>query len=287
MRVTLSRSLAALIVLTLAPACRRQETTPAAFTMQPARPADPAAGRMPLFTIQLEPPPAAWRGLAARPIEVDDPVYRRAKRYEGVPLADAVDRLAPAGTRAGDEAHLVLVCLDGYRAPLTLGLARKGGAVLASRDLDAAASWEDLPAGTQVKTPAPFYLVWPRSASGHAIMPWPYGVVAVEVWLADPSERARPSQADGAVGKGYRVFVQKCISCHRVNGAGGTLGAELNTPANVTEYWNRAALRQFILEPASIRAGSRMPRLTTLTGDDADAVITYLERMKYEKLAPR
>ena len=272
------------MVLALGAACGR-DPAPTAFVMQPPKVGDPEAGAAPLYMIQLEPRPAALKGLTTYRVDVEDPVYRRLKRYQGFRLGEVVDRLTPARTRLSDEAHLVLVCMDGYRAQLTLGLARNGEGVLATRDRDSAATWEELPAGTPVRTPAPLYLVWEQSAkSSGATPPWPYGVVAIEVWLADPADRAKPSHTNDGIGKGYGVFREKCISCHRVNGAGGTLGAELNTPANVTEYWNPVALRQFILNPASIRAASRMPSLTSLTDDEVDAVLAYLTSMKYQKL---
>jgi mono/diheme cytochrome c family protein len=279
-----SRSLALIMVLALVAACSREHAT-TSFITQPPKVADPEAGAAPLYIVQLEPRPAALQGLATHRVDVDDPVYRRLKRYEGFRLDEIVDRLTPARRRLGDDAHLVLVCLDGYRAQLRLGLARNGGAILAMRDRDAAETWEKLPPGTAVGTPAPFYLVWGESSgSSRAKLPWPYGVVAVEVWLADPADRAKPSRTTDGIGTGYAVFREKCISCHRVNGAGGTLGAELNTPANVTEYWKPVALRQFILNPASIRAASRMPKLTSLTEEEVDAVLAYLASMKYQKL---
>lgn len=286
MRVTLSRVLTA-VVLALLPGCNREPPAPA-FVVQPAKPADPGAGDAPLFTIQLQPAPGALHKLPRHGADVQDPVYRRPKRYEGYRLSEVVERLAPAGTRLGDAAHLVMVCLDGYRAPLTLGAARSGGGILAMRDRDANSAWENLPPGTAVTTPAPFYLVWePAAAAGDVKRPWPYGVVAIEVWLADPAHRARPSPMDGILRRGYDVFLQKCISCHSVNGAGGTLGAELNTPVNVTEYWNPVALKQFILDPPSIRAHAKMPRLGSLSGDEVDAVLAYLAAMKYQKIAAK
>ena len=162
--------------------------------------------------------------------------YRRAKRYEGFRLSEVIERLAPAESNLADEAHLVLVCADGYRAPLTLRLARNGKNVLALRDRDAAATWEELPSTAGPRTPAPFYLVWePSARSAGTELPWPYGVVAIEVWLNDPADRAKPFNASSAVEQGYGLFMQKCVNCHRINGAGGDLSSELNTPANVTD----------------------------------------------------
>lgn len=273
------------MAVSLMQACDRGANATAKFEVQPAMPPRASVGAAPLFTIELQPPPAPLRELASHRVKVDDPVYLRGKSYEGISVSDVVDRLTPPGARITDDAHLVMVCLDGYRASLTLWLARKGGGILARRDTDAAATWEGLPGSTSVRTPAPFYLVWePAAAASGTQLPWPYGIVAIEVWLADPANRAKPSRTVNGIGRGYSLFAEKCISCHRINGAGGTLASELNTPVNVTEYWNPLALKQFIVNPGSIRAQSKMPHLTSLTAADIDAIVVYLESMKYEKL---
>jgi mono/diheme cytochrome c family protein len=276
----------AIVVLFLAAACAREPAAPA-FHMTPPAAVDPGKGTAPLQTLPLDPRPSVLQGLPTRRVDVDDPVYGRRKQYEGFRLDEIVDRLTPPGTRLEDTAHLVLVCLDGYRAQLPLGLARAGRGVLATRDLGAGSrTWDDLPPGTAVKTPAPLYLVWEDSAKsiGQKLQ-WPYGVVAIEVWLADPADRAKPHNTSGNIGKGYALFRDTCFNCHRVNGAGGLVGPELNTPANVTEYWNPVALRRFVLNPASIRAGAKMPTLPNLTANDLESILTYLTSMRDQKLA--
>lgn len=72
-----------------------------------------------------------------------------------------------------------------------------------------------------------------------------------------------------------------------MNGVGGVVGPELNVPANITEYWNRAALKQFIRNPASIRRDAKMPTPTGLSEADVDAVVAYLAHMKGRKRVRR
>jgi mono/diheme cytochrome c family protein len=280
-----SSRLCALLLLPIAVmGCRRESPDSDRFSVEPAKTADAAAGTAPLFTIDLRSSSPRLSGLSSHRVQVDDPVYERSKTYDGLRLADIIDLFAPGGTRLPDDAFLVFVCLDGYRAPLAMRLARNGG-ILATREPGAAAEWEPLPAGSPVRSPAPYYLVWePAAVSTGAHLPWPYGVIAIEAWTSDPLDRAKPVSSATQVVEGFDVFTRRCISCHRINGAGGTMAAELNIPVNVTEYWNPAALRQFVVDPRSIRAEAKMPKIADLTPQDVDRVIAYLDDMKFRKL---
>ena len=75
--------------------------------------------------------------------------------------------------------------------------------------------------------------------------------------------------------------MQKCVNCHRINGAGGELSSELNTPANVTEY------REYC-GAAAVHSGPDVdPRevenaaiRSDLTSEQVDDVLAYLASMK-------
>ncbi len=237
----------------------------------------------PQFTLDLLEGAASIDRLARRRLSVDDPVYKHEKTYEGPLLRDVI-RLLTGDRAIPPNAHLVLVCVDGYRAPLTWAMAQADG-VLARRDVNAPSAWLALPTSADT-TPGPSYLVW-APAPDAASMPWPYGVSAIEIWATNPLERAKPVEGAGeTVGAGFTLFAANCAKCHRVNGAGGALSTELNVPANVTEYWNAAALRAFIRRPSSVRAGARMPAFNALTAGELDHLVNYLEAMKRHKLPP-
>lgn len=255
------------------------------FQIAPVRVVDSHPAGAPAFVVRLQADTGPIKASAARRLTVDDPVYKQPKTYEGVLLEELLTRAAPADTPLPDETYLVLVATDGYRSPVPLRTARTSHAVLAFRDVDAPAQsrWTPLPPGRAVSSPAPYYLVWPRDTPGH--VPWPYGVVEIEVWRADPLSLAAPP-AGGDAAAGFELFREKCISCHAINGTGGTMGPELNVPANVTEYWTPAALRQFIHDPASIRANAKMPKLGL--DDQAIRMIeAYLREMKNHKVVVR
>jgi mono/diheme cytochrome c family protein len=66
--------------------------------------------------------------------------------------------------------------------------------------------------------------------------------------------------------------------CHPVNGAGtARIGPDLNLPLNPTEYFQPAALKTFLRDPASVRRWPEMRMLgfdaTAMSDADLDAVV--------------
>jgi cytochrome c oxidase subunit II len=104
-------------------------------------------------------------------------------------------------------------------------------------------------------------------------------------WL---SQQAAPAAPTGS--RGEQVFQQNtCVSCHTIRGLSGaagrvgpdlthmasraTLGAGVidNTPEN---------LRAWISNPQTIKPGVLMPAFSSLSADDLNALVTYLEGLK-------
>jgi cytochrome c oxidase subunit II len=101
-------------------------------------------------------------------------------------------------------------------------------------------------------------------------------------------EQRQTATVGNAVSQGQRIFeMTACINCHTVAGtvANGRFGPDLthlmsrdtiaagaakNTPEN---------LRQWILNPASIKPGSLMPAMQ-LSGPELDALTAYLETLR-------
>lgn len=85
--------------------------------------------------------------------------------------------------------------------------------------------------------------------------------------------------------RGSKLFSNVCSSCHSINGIGGRVGPELNRPLSVTEYWDQAALRQMMRDPAKVRAGSKMPAFH-LGDEKIDDILAYLNWMAKNKKRP-
>ncbi len=209
-------------------------------------------------------------------IEVDSPVYHRHMRYEGFWLSDV---LAAAGPPERWRGILAFQCADGFTPTLP-------AAEVGPLKLFLAVGEPDLPGGarwTRLKglSPAPFYVVSPLPGS-YRRLPWPFQLEAIRIVdfaEAHPGAWPRGAAADSAVMRGFERFRTTCFGCHSINLEGGIIGPELNTPRSVTEYWQRPMLTQFLLDPASVRARTKMPNLG-LSPTDIAELLAYLDHMR-------
>lgn len=178
------------------------------------------------------------------------------------------------------------MCADGYRPFMDLKAAVQHGALLAFKDVAAGSGeWEPFRQGRETVTPAPFYLVWDRPTFPDGTRPpWPYRIVALEISTGADASPDALARAGRDVQGGSDLFRRNCLPCHAVNLSAGTLGPELNVPANVTEYWHPDALRRYIKDPGTLRAGSKMPAFPDLSDDDVGRLIAYLTFMRSQKI---
>jgi mono/diheme cytochrome c family protein len=217
--------------------------------------------------------------------EVNDPVYKRKQRYQGLWLGDVLgDLLKDLGPDGHPETgvYVRFRCKDGYLPMMPLTRAMQGKGLIAIRDANApqGEDWQPLPGGGTSSTLAPSYLVWLLPPGDPEEYPWPYQMVAIE--LVSSSDALAGLDPHGSK-PGQEPFVAHCLKCHAVNGVGGTFGPELNSPCSVTEYWNPRLLSRFIANPGSIRAGSRMPDFNSLPEQDIQRIVEYLQSMAAHK----
>ena len=223
--------------------------------------------------------------VAAIKVAIEDPIYKRPKRYVGHRLADLLRKAWPDAARwAAEGAILVFRCVDGYSPSMDLARALSGDGVVATRDLDRPAGdpWEPFAHGKETITPAPFYLVWRGS-----ILPTPTtdGPISwcLYPWRPSTGATAMPRPADEAseeARRGFRLFVEHCASCHSVNLVGGELAPELNVPRNITEYWSTEHLAAFMKAPDTYRARSKMPGFAHLADAERATILSYLTAMR-------
>jgi len=225
-------------------------------------------------------------------VTVEDPVYGKLKRYEGFWLEDVL-KLAGFGLPDENRSEdlqlranvLIFSALDGYQARLSRLPKPHAKPLLAVRDLDQITGWEIITHGKERLTPGPFYLVWqtaPRLKA--AELPWPYQIERIELRNSADSERQllpRGIDARPDVLRGFELFKKSCVSCHSINLEGGVLGPELNVPKNITDYRDWAYLIQFIKDPSSFRARSKMPAFKNTLSDQAiEDVLNYFKWMR-------
>ncbi len=141
----------------------------------------------------------------------------------------------------------------------------------------------------------PFYLVWIGAENG-AIKPeqWPYQIKSISA--VQPLEQRYPQivpdanlTTESAEYRGMQNYIQQCASCHQINhGGDANIGPDLNLPLNPTEYFQADYLRQYIRDPASVRAWPqmRMPKFPPSVLDDTqlNELLIYLHHMRTRKI---
>jgi len=222
-------------------------------------------------------------------VTVQDPVYKKPKRFEGYPLATLLRKAWPGvDAWAAEGAELVLTAVDGYAPSMDLARALSSNGIVAVRDLDRSAEdpWEPFPKGASMLTPAPYYLVWTGVDADDPHYRWPYKLAQLSVTSFEQryGGAAPPAASGERAQRGFRLFVQNCMPCHAINQIGGHTGPELNVPKNVTEYWSQQHLRAFIAAPESYRLRSKMPAFGHLPEAERSAILSYLTAMKKRKV---
>ncbi len=95
---------------------------------------------------------------------------------------------------------------------------------------------------------------------------------------APPDRDSRFAVTPGAAKRGETLFKEsRCITCHAINGRGGTLGPDLGHVASkVREAW----LLEFLQDPARILPGTRMPRYRFTAAEAADLVAYFSQELR-------
>jgi cytochrome c2 len=232
--------------------------------------------------------------IAPKTVTVFEPLELENRQYRGFP----VDKLFTAvyGNDWMEIEEVLFTCSDGYQPSIPSSQFREYSSYLvyASPDKKEFTLINKLQNNELVEL-GPFYLVWDNinnpelraeGASG-----WPYQVVAID--LIDFSDRfpntAPPKNSGDEVKNGFIAFRKYCMTCHSINGEGGTKSVELNYPVSVTEYMEEKWLYRWIDNPQGIRYNTTMPPLNPDTKDRnrlIKGIIAYLKAMKNNKIRP-
>ncbi|MBP0606939.1 MULTISPECIES: c-type cytochrome [Burkholderia] len=221
-----------------------------------------------------------------------DIAYGRPMTFRAVPFAALL-----GDTPLPDDGVLETRAADGFAAQLPLDLVHRRAPAGATPWLaieDPARPWPKLP-GKQVSA-GPFYLVWlgPDASSVRGEQ-WPYQIVRITIessplarWPSLAVDTALPAKDPARAGQ--RLFVTQCLACHRIDGAGSShAGPDLNTPMNPVDYFQPAALRRYIRNPASVRdwPGRSMPAFPPdqLSDRELDQIVAYLAYRARRKAA--
>ena len=216
---------------------------------------------------------------------INDPVYHKAKKYKAVSasllIQNEIDltKIDPKNTK------IVFECIDGYKPEMPLDLFLKANPYLAFEDMDApkGKKWEAIIKNGNEMNAEPFYIVYPSVSDKDCRYKWPYNLVKIYLEPLNKSTKELFPINNKNLESGYILFQNHCITCHAINGIGGTMGPELNYPKSVTEYWKENELVDYIVNPASFRNKVKMPTLG-ITKQQSQEIVDYLKYMsEYKK----
>jgi mono/diheme cytochrome c family protein len=216
---------------------------------------------------------------ATHTVTVDDPVYRRVMTYHAIPVASLLKGLAITV-----DDYVQLVATDQFSIGVPARLMLGPQALVAIED--PARPWPAIP-GKGNATAGPFYVIWQDARPGEISSEyWAYKLAELQV--TDSPYKRWPALAVGddvpatdPARRGLDRYVALCIACHRFKGAGeGEQGPDLGRPMNPVDYFQPAALRRLLRDPATVRTwpDRRMPAFSkdTLSDQDLDAIIAWL-----------
>ncbi len=210
-----------------------------------------------------------------------DPVFKRAKKYEAIPLKPYLEKLITASNLDTANTEIIFLCKDGYNPGMPLSKVINNEPYLAIRDLDASEgkNWMDTLQGKW----NPFYLIWTNHSKGDKGYTWPYGLAHLQFKASDAAYKdAMP--IDKEMVAGFELYKEKCMKCHSMNMVGGVMGPEMNVPKNITEYWQVADIKAFVKNPYSYRYNSKMPPVAGLKDEELEVIMEYISYMKGQKI---
>jgi len=211
-----------------------------------------------------------------------DLVFPGVMRYRAVSLNKLLDHFG-----VPHHGQMMLICSDGYQLPLDLSLLDSANykPYLAVSDIspEAKGNWQPYKHGREWISLDPFYLVWSGSGKDYLQrfkqLPWPYQLTGMKLVQKDEYRNTRPADnASSDIKQGHQLFVQHCIKCHAVKGAGGKLGPDLNRANGLAKLADVQTLRQFILHVDQYYPATAMPVFARiLSSQQADQIMKYLK----------
>lgn len=214
----------------------------------------------------------------------NDPVYHKTKKYKAVSASLLIQNEIDLTKFDPKNTKIVFECIDGYKPEMPLDFFLKANAFLAFEDMDApkGKKWEPILKDGNEMNAEPFYIVYTSVSEKDSRYKWPYNLVKMYLEPLNKSTIELYPLKNRKLQSGYNLFKNQCLTCHSINGIGGTMGPELNYPKSVTEYWKENELVDYIVNPASFRNKVKMPTLG-ITKQQSQEIVDYLKYMSENK----
>jgi cytochrome c2 len=208
----------------------------------------------------------------------NDPVYHKEKKYKAVNASLLIQNEIDLTKMDPKNTKIVFECKDGYKPEMPLELFLNANPYLAFQDVEApkGAKWEAIIKNGNEMNAEPFYIVYTSVSEKDSRYKWPYNLVKIYLEPLNKSTLELYPLKNRKLETGYTLFKNQCLTCHAINGIGGTMGPELNYPKSVTEYWKENELVDYIVNPASFRSKVKMPTLG-ISKQQSQEIVDYLK----------
>ncbi|HSD07467.1 c-type cytochrome [Flavobacterium sp.] len=219
---------------------------------------------------------------------INDPVYHKTKKYQAVNALNVLKKEIDLSKIDIKNTKIVFECIDGYKPEMPLELFLNTKPFLAFKDIEApkGSNWEKIIKDGNEMNADPFYLVYESVSEKDIRYKWPYNLIKIHLKPSNESTKELFPSDNKELEIGYNLFQKQCITCHSINGIGGTMGPELNYPKSITEYWIEKELVDYIVDPASFRNKVKMPTLG-ITKQQSQEIVDYLKYMSKKKIEVR
>ena len=214
----------------------------------------------------------------------NDPVYHKTKKYNAIPLKELMEKFSSMEKLTAADIKVVFECEDGYQPEMPLEKLLSAKAFLAISDVDApkGREWEQIFKDGHEMKAEPFYVIYEDVSPEDGSYKWPYNLVKIHFAPLNENDAALMPKDKTAMA-GYKLFKNRCQTCHAINKIGGKMRPELNYPKSVTEYWKTDDLKAFIQNPANYRNDVKMPSLG-IKSEETNEIVKYLTYMNEHKL---
>jgi len=194
--------------------------------------------------------------------------------YVGYPFKDVADALLGAGWETKADA-LEFRTLDGYvsRIPMTTFATYSPYLVFRIADKPQF-TVDNLPQNEKDVPLGPYYLVWQniddKQVLAEGLGIWPYQIKEIRLDLGSDAALVPPG-LDAQFKHGAELAKAYCLNCHEVNGYGGE--KIVGNLAKMARNLSPEKFSAWLLDPKSVKAGTKMPALSPSLPEDERAKI--------------
>lgn len=202
--------------------------------------------------------------LTEKEIEINNTYDGSKETLKGFTLTQILDEFTGINWRTND--GILFTALDGYKVDVPVSKILKFDPLITFSYKDGARAFKvDKKDGKDLADLGPFYLVWDNLRHPELLKEgnddWPFQIAKVEpISYSIFYSNVFPFSKTSNLKEGFEFYKRNCMTCHALNGQGGTKGPEL-WPYPRLAKMNRKKFLTWVLNPEQVAPGTTMPAM--------------------------